>query len=231
MLKKSTISRMNPSFHWFFCIGIFAFSGITAHAQPHTTTESIRLHGSMAMGDAKLSLTLVTKGQNKLRATIQGEHHQARVHITYNQEQLWTKQSINGSESIRKLEGKEGAENLLDLLAINPEFHFKEKDGFNLNCAVFQGYKVEYTQSEKPYKDTDKHIPESLTLFEIRDGESRLIRSIRYISFQKETTPFIQPKELSLIDELTGEIVKIVIHKTDYNTPLPDFLFKLSETK
>ncbi|MDG1241258.1 MAG: hypothetical protein P8P52_01725 [Opitutae bacterium] len=226
-LNKSITRRMYLSIHRLICIGIFALGAINAHAQIHTNTESIRLHGNMSMGETNLNLTLITKGQNKLRATIRGKNHLTRAHIIHNQEQLWTKNSINGQESVRQLEGKNAAENLLDLLALNPEFHFKDRNGFDLSSPIFEGYSIEYTQSEKPNLNTGKCTPKALQLSEITDGEAHLIRSIRYISFQKKTTPFIQPKELTLTDEITGEIGKIVIHKVVYNTPLANFLFEL----
>jgi hypothetical protein len=230
MRNRSTAVRINQFIHWIIFIGVFFFGALTSLARTQPPPESIRLHASMSMGDGHLSLTLLTKGQHKLRASIQDPQHKSKVHITYNQEQLWTKPFIHGSESARKLEGTEAAENLLDLLALNPQFHFKQRDGFNLSSSALKGYKVEYTQSEKPYKETNKHVPESLKLFDISKDEPRLIRSIRYISFQKSTTPFVRPKELVLTDETTSESGTIIINEVSYNSGIPDFIFKLPES-
>jgi hypothetical protein len=230
MRKRSTTDRINQFIQWLIFISVFFFGALNSLARTQAHPESIRLHASMSMGDGHLSLTLLTKGQHRLRASIQDQQHKSKVHIIHNQEQLWTKQFINGSESIRKLEGTEAAENLLDLLALNPQFHFKQRDGFNLSSSVLEGYKVEYTQSEKPCKETNKHLPESLELFDISKDEPRLIRRIRYISFQKATTPFIQPKELVLTDERTGESGTIIISEVSYNAGIPDFIFKLPES-
>ena len=127
----------------------------------------------------------------------------------------------------RVLSGEEAATNLFDLIAINPEYHFKNIDGFNLNIPTFKAYRVELQTEAEPVEETERHRPVKALLYKEHDAGSTLVRSIEYMEFFDQADPYFQPKKISFTDVKTGDIGHITVDKIEYNIGLPSFLFEI----
>jgi hypothetical protein len=151
------------------------------------------------------------------------------VSIVLNKNTIQSIEESNLKSSVRTLKGEDAASNLLDLIALNPDYHFSGRDAYNFKIPIFEAYRLELQMEAKPFKETERYRPMKALLYEEHDAGSTLLRSIKYISFFDPTDPYFQPRELTFTDESTGEIGHISVQKVEYNVGLPDFLFDLGD--
>lgn len=198
---------------------------LQAHAQ--TFVESIQIHAEMIGDGPQLDLVSYARGQNMLRVSIHDTKKRFGTDIIYRKGKMAAiEQLAEAGVKRRALTGEEAAGNLLDMLALNPQYHFQQNNGFDLSIKLLDGYRIAYQQTDEEVNPS----PHSLKLYEIEDDGEKLLRSIEYLSLMEEITEFIQPKELRLTDETTGESGRIIVQSVEYNVGIPGFLFEISDT-
>jgi hypothetical protein len=202
----------------------------TAQVRPKAV-GSIRLHGTMAMEEAEpLSLAVFKGSDHRIRAAIFDETKIAQITLLYSGGHLLIDERTPGGRVRREAEGEEAAANLLDLIALNPDFHFENPESRAiLESPVLDGFSIRLARKEEAFADTGIFLPDHLKLFRDSGATAELIRSVYFDSFMGSLKPFPQPRKLRLVDELTGETGRIEVLSVEYNPGLPDFLFELPE--
>lgn len=219
-----------PTMKWgiLICSAIFLVSDTSLSAQVQGKPVSILIHSTIQLeGGNAFEMVLTSKEQKYIRASIRNPKKPARAHIIYNGTAIAIVGRETSKNRSRVLSGEEAVTNLFDLIALNPEHHFRKIDGFDFNIPMFQAYRVELQKEEKPIGETERYRPLKAILYKEHGAGSSLVRSIEYISFFDQTDPYFQPKKLKIVDESTGDIGHITVREVEYNIGLPDFLFKL----
>ena len=188
--------------------------------------KSIRMNGIIYDGDNHFDFSLMAKGQDKIRASIQLHNGGNKIEIIFNNGELWVRDGLDPEHITTTLSEEKAATNLLDLIALNPLHYFKERNGFKLTNQIFKNYELVYNNSGKTDESSDTAIPEYIRLYRLESNSRTLIRTIRYKDFHPETTPYLQPKEIILIDEDNGSEGCIVVTSYEYNSGIPEFLFE-----
>jgi hypothetical protein len=168
-----------------------------------------------------------SKGRKYIRASIRNPKKTAGADIIYDGKAVAIVERGSPQKRSRVLSGEEAAANLFDLIALNPEYHFKNIDGFNFNIPTFKTYRVELQREAEPFEETERYRPVKALLYESYDADSTLLRSIEYMEFFNQIDPYFQPKKISFTDAKTGEIGHIAVDKIEYNIGLPSFLFEI----
>ena len=201
-------------------------------AQIQGETISIVIHSTIQLdGDKSFEMVVSSKEQKYIRASIRNAKKTAGVDIIYDGKEIAVVERGNLESKSRFLSGEEAAANLFDLIALNPEYHFRKIDGFNFNIPTLKTYRVELQNETEPLKETERYKPAKALLYKDHDTGSTLLRSIEYISLFDQIDPYFQPKELTFTDNRTGVVGHITVHRVEYNVGLPDFLFEISREK
>jgi len=180
-------------------------------------------------GGIKLKMSTSTKEQKYIRASIHTPTKTAEATLVYNGNLVSITKESESHISSSILRGEEAAANLFDLIALNPEYHFRDREAFDFKSLVFKGYRVELQNVADPIEGTERYRPYQLMLYEVDESGETLIRSIKYLSFFDAIDPYQQPKEIVFTDESNGETGRITIQKIEYNVGLPDFLFEIDD--
>ena len=187
---------------------------------------TIQLDGD---GDKPLEMVVSSKEQIYIRASIRNPNKTAGADIIYKGKTIAIVERGTLQNKSRVLSGDEAATNLFDLIALNPEHHFREIDGFNFNIPTFKAYRIELQTEEELEKETERCRPIKALLYKEQDAVSTLVRIAEYTKFFDQTDPYFQPKELIFTDVMTGNIGHISVDKFEYNIGLPSFLFDISD--
>lgn len=217
---------------WYHYIGVIAWliGAATLQGQVRTIPESILIHSELSMESGlTLNLIVFTKEQDLIRASIHPADKSFGAVVAYDGQTVKMQEEIIDVYPTKVLEGEDAAGNLFDLIALNPEYHFRKWDGLNLDSKVLQGFRIEIQREESPIKEPETCKPISLKLFKVEELGDTLIRSTQYSQFFKNKEPYLQPKLLTFTDETTGENGTIKVKSVEYNVGLPDFLFKLPD--
>lgn len=209
----------------------FFFFGQLSSGQIPKEIRSVRIHGEMELDGRTLMLAQTTKGQNKIRASIEHKKSPTEITIYLLGERLLLEKRLHSKTTIRELSGPDAATHLLDLLAVNPSYHFRPRDGFNLGHPAFKGFSLkiereELTEAEKGDQAADSLQPiTKLQLFDDSRKTDSLIRSIRYLEHFPDGPHGRVPRKIAFTDHTTGQTGIITLHDYDYNAGLLDFLF------
>ena len=219
-----------PTMKWgiLLSLAICLVSDTSLSAQITGQPVSILTHATIHLeGGQSVRMVMTSKEQKYIRASIRNQKKTTLADIIYDGKAI----AIVVMESPQKrslvLSGEEAATNLFDLIAINPEYHFKNIDGFNLNIPTFKAYRVELQTEAEPVEETERHRPVKALLYKEHDAGSTLVRSIEYMEFFDQADPYFQPKKISFTDVKTGDIGHIAVDKIEYNIGLPSFLFEI----
>tara|TARA_X000000950_G_scaffold251960_1_gene313679 strand:- start:4845 stop:5531 length:687 start_codon:yes stop_codon:yes gene_type:complete len=219
-----------PTMKWgiLLSLAICLVSDTSLSAQITGQPVSILTHATIHLeGGQSVRMVMTSKEQKYIRASIRNQKKTTLADIIYDGKAI----AIVVMESPQKrslvLSGEEAATNLFDLIAINPEYHFKNIDGFNLNIPTFKAYRVELQTEAEPVEETERHRPVKALLYKEHDAGSTLVRSIEYMEFFDQADPYFQPKKISFTDVKTGDIGHITVDKIEYNIGLPSFLFEI----
>jgi len=208
---------------WFHCT-------LFLNGQIEAKPKSILIHSTMHTdGGIKLKMSTSTKEQKYIRASIHTPTKTAEATLVYNGNLVSITKESESHISSSILRGEEAAANLFDLIALNPEYHFRDREAFDFKSLVFKGYRVELQNVADPIEGTERYRPYQLMLYEVDESGETLIRSIKYLSFFDAIDPYQQPKEIVFTDESNGETGRITIQKIEYNVGLPDFLFEIDD--
>ena len=210
------------------CLAICLLGGTSLSAQIQGQPKSIVTHSTIQLdSENSLGMLVSSKGSKYIRASIRNPKKTAGADIIYDGKAVAIVERGSPQKRSRVLSGEEAAANLFDLIAINPEYHFKNIDGFNLNIPTFKAYRVELQTEALLVEETERYRPVKALLYKEHDAGSTLVRSIEYMEFFDQTDPYFQPKKISFTDVKTGDIGHITIDKIEYNIGLPSFLFEI----
>jgi len=221
-----------PTTSWntLLCLAICLIGHTSLSAQIQTKPISIVIHSTIQLdGDKSFEMLVSSKEQKYIRASIRNPKKTAGADIIYKGKAIAVVERGTLQTTARVLSGAEAAANLFDLIALNPEYHFKNIDGFNFNIPTFKAYHVELQTEAETIKETERYRPKKALLYKGHDADGTLVRTIEYIKFFDQTDPYFQPKELTFTDVSTGVIGHITVDKFEYNIGLPSFLFEIGD--
>lgn len=193
--------------------------------------RSIRVHGEMELNGRTLNLSQSIKGQDRIRATIQAKSGQANVTVFLIGEKILLEEDLPDKKRVRQLSGSDAATHLLDLLALNPEYHFRRTEGFDLRHPALKGFSLKIRREEIPDPDSRSQANQQMQpiaqiqLFDDSRKKDTLIRSIRYLERFPEGPHGRSPRKIEFIDHTTGATGTITLNEYEYNAGLLDFLF------
>lgn len=219
-----------PTMKWgiLLSLAICLVSDTSLSAQITGQPVSILTHANIHLeGGQSVRMVITSKEQKYIRASIRNQKKTTLADIIYDGKAIAIVAMESPQKRSRVLSGEEAATNLFDLIAINPEYHFKNIGGFNLNIPTFKAYRVELQTEAEPVEETERHRPVKALLYKEHDAGSTLVRSIEYMEFFDQADPYFQPKKISFTDVKTGDIGHITVDKIEYNIGLPSFLFEI----
>ena len=219
-----------PTMKWgiLLSLAICLVSDTSLSAQITGQPVSILTHANIHLeGGQSVRMVMTSKEQKYIRASIRNQKKTTLADIIYDGKAIALVVMESPQKRSLVLSGEEAATNLFDLIAINPEYHFKNIDGFNLNIPTFKAYRVELQTEAEPVEETERHRPVKALLYKEHDAGSTLVRSIEYMEFFDQADPYFQPKKISFTDVKTGDIGHITVDKIEYNIGLPSFLFEI----
>ena len=222
------MDSQNTKRNTLLCLAICLLGGTSLSAQVQGQPISIVTHSSIHLdGENSFGMLVSIKGRKYIRASIRNPKKTAGADIIYDGKAVAIVERGSPQKRSRVLSGEEAAANLFDLIALNPEYHFKNIDGFDFNIPTFKTYRVELQREAEPFEETERYRPVKALLYESYDADSTLLRSIEYMEFFNQIDPYFQPKKISFTDAKTGEIGHIAVDKIEYNIGLPSFLFEI----
>jgi len=224
------MDSQNTKRNTLLCLAICLLGGTSLSAQVQGQPISIVTHSSIHLdGENSFGMLVSIKGRKYIRASIRNPKKTAGADIIYDGKAVAIVERGSPQKRSRVLSGEEAAANLFDLIALNPEYHFKNIDGFNFNIPTFKAYHVELQTEAETIKETERYRPKKALLYKGHDADGTLVRTIEYIKFFDQTDPYFQPKELTFTDVSTGVIGHITVDKFEYNIGLPSFLFEIGD--
>ena len=212
------------------CLAISLIGDSSLCAQIQAEPISIVIHSTIQLnGHEPFEMLISTKEQKYIRASVRNPKKTAGADIIYNGKAIAVVERGTPQSKSRFVSGDEAATDLFDLIALNPEYHFRKIDGFNFNIPTFKAYRVELQTEVEPVKETERYRPVKALLYKEQDAVSTLVRIAEYTKFFDQSDPYFQPKELTYTDITTGDIGHITVDKIEYNVGLPSFLFDISD--
>ena len=222
------MDSQNTGWSTLICLAICLLAGTSLSAQVQGQPISIVTHSTIQLdSENSFGMLISSKGRKYIRASIRNPKKTAGADIIYNGKTVAIVERGSPQKRSRVLSGEEAAANLFDLIALNPEYHFKNIDGFNFNIPTFKTYRVELQREAEPFEETERYRPVKALLYKEHDAGSTLLRSIEYMEFFNQIDPYFQPKKISYTDAKTGDIGHITVDKIEYNIGLPIFLFEI----
>ena len=210
------------------CLVICLVSNTYLSAQIKGQPVSILIHSNMHLeGGHSVRMVVTIKEHKYIRASIRNPNKTTGADIICDGKEVAIVERGSPQSRSRVLSGEEAATSLFDLIALNPEYHFKNIDGFDFNIPTFRAYRVELQTEAEPVEETERYRPVKALLYKEHDAGSTLVRSIEYIEFFDQIDPYFQPKELTFNEAGTGVIGHITVDKIEYNIGLPSFLFDI----
>lgn len=214
---------------WSAILLVAFFSASLLSAQVKEPVRSIRVHGEMKAGERSLNLVQIVKSQNQIRSSIIAADGVSKVTMFFANDAITLEENLAGERTIRRLSGADAAAYLLDLLALNPEYHFPSKGGFDLQHPIFDGYSVRVQRG--PAEDTadEDQLIREIHLIDPSNEEDPVIRTIRYEAYLPADNFGRAPASITFIDNTNGDTGKVRLKEYRYNVGLPDFLFAAPE--
>lgn len=192
--------------------------------------DSIRIHATTITENSKLPLTLVTKRDAGIRATIHIPGKLTRAVVLFDGDKIHLIQELTEEGSIKELNGNDAAVNLFEMLMITPEFHFNSEE-LGYQTSILDQYKVELLRDEIATPADNEQQPSVANLYIKTDSQLKLLRTIKYIDFfKKKDSPYYQPKKITFTDHTNASSGEIIINEVSYNSGIPDFIFKLPKS-
>ena len=212
------------------CLAICLIVDTSLSAQTQAEPISIIIHSTIKLnGHEPFEMLVSSKEQKYIRASVRNPKKTAGADIIYNGKAIAIVERGTPKNKSRVVSGDEAATDLFDLIALNPEHHFRKIDGFNFNIPTFKAYRVELQTEVVLVKETERYRPAKALLYKEQDSVSALVRIAEYTEFFNQTDPYFQPKELTFTDIKTGDIGHVTVDKIEYNVGLPSFLFDISD--
>ena len=192
--------------------------------------DSIRIHATNITENSKLPLTLVTKRDAGIRATVHIPGKLTRAVVLFDGDKIHLIQELTEEGSIQELNGNDAAVNLFEMLMITPEFHFNSEE-LGYQTSILDQYKVELLRDEIATPTGNEQQPSVANLYIKTDSQLKLLRTIKYVEFfKKRDSPYYQPKKIKFTDHTNTSSGEIIINEVSYNSGIPDFIFKLPKS-
>jgi hypothetical protein len=180
---------------------------------------------STSFNDVELELSVVTKKDAGIRATVfspSGSHD--AIILFDNKDIYFTRREGTKPEAYIQLSRRQAAENLFQMLALNPWLHFPDGK-LNLDCPALDSYIIVFDYILK-----DNHLlPTTMYLFELADEKKNLISTIKFVDFFTEHTNLLQPKLLRVTDHTNQLTGKVTVKNFTYNLGIGDYIFDAHE--
>ena len=202
------------------------FPAAVLTAQFQDPIRSIRLHGEMAVQGRSLNLAQITKSQDKIRASITAPNGVSKITIYFANDKIVSERNPANTQVVREIKGTDAAAHLLDLLALNPEFHFDPKDGFDLQHPLLEAYSVRIRRDQGVNTTGENPLVREIQLIDPSGEGDPVIRTIRYEDYFPADEYGQAPRTITFTDNTTGEGGTIHLKAYTYNVGLPDFLFE-----
>ena len=173
----------------------------------------------------ELEVKLITKKKKGIRASIFSEDGVANSVLIFDQHKLYLL-TKDGYKKLRSKEifDREAAENLFQMLALNPWLHFPDGT-LALRSPILDHFHIIYDCD----RDYEYPKPRQMQLYATGANESTLLSTIEFINFFDENTPYLQPKTLRVTDHTTETIGTVEVENFSYNEGLADYLFQSPE--
>lgn len=203
---------------WLAVLAGFEDPSIGDSSGQYTTVAN---HVTTRFSNIELELFVITKKDAGIRVTIFSPKQEPDALIIFDEKELYlsSKDGVH-PEVTTKLSGLEAAENLFQMLALNPWIHFPEGK-LKHECPVLEDYTIvfDYTLENEIFK------PIEMRLYQIDPMKDKLVSTIRFVEFFSSSANLFQPKILQVIDhrkQISGEVF---VKNFTYNLSLSDFLF------
>ncbi len=200
-------------------------------AQLAEPVRSIRVHGEMSADGRTLSISQATKGQKQIRTSVQAPDGQTTVTTYFADGKIVLAEDLPDRKTVRTLAGADAAAYLLDLLALNPEYHLRP-GSFNRTHPLFEGFSLDIqwidvvpALNPPPAGDAPKIIKQ-IRLVDHSSREQRVIRTIDYLERFPKGPHGWNPRKIQFIDKTTGKSGLITLEAYDFNSGLLDFFFQ-----
>jgi len=189
---------------------------------------SMRVHGVLKRGGTELGLSVVKKGQGRMRASVAERASSDKLVFLYRGGRLHAiRGSAEGERRVRRLRGDAAARKLFDLVALTPDFHFREKGGFDFSAGVFRGYEVELRRTSPAEGETGPGRPKTASLAKRGDGGRSVLRRATYKRSADFGGPRPVPAEIVFREPGDPAPGTLVVESVQYNPGVPDFVFDL----
>lgn len=185
--------------------------------------KTVTNHVTTHFNDIELELSVVTKKNAGIRATVFSPSQKDDALILFDEKEVYlSKKSGINTKAYTKLSGQEAAENLFQMLALNPWIHFPDGK-LKYNSPALEDYLIVFDYILK-----DKNVkPTEMRLYEMAPVKDKLISTIRFVEFFSPDTNLFQPKTLLVLDQANQISGEVHIKNYNYNLGLGDFLFKV----
>ncbi len=170
----------------------------------------------------ELELSVITKKDAGIRATVFSPTQKPDALILFDEKELYLS-SKNGihPEVYTKLSGQEAAENLFQMLALNPWLHFPNGE-LELRSPILDEYRIVLEHN----LDNSHLEPIQMHLYHTVAEEPNLLSTIEFVDFFKDSGPQLQPKTLRVTDHTASTVGKVHIKNFAYNKGVADYLFE-----
>lgn len=200
-------------------------------AQLAEPVRSIRVHGEMSADGRTLSISQATKGQKQIRASVQAPDGRTTVTTYFADGKIVLAENLADRKTVRTLAGADAAAYLLDLLALNPEYHLRP-GRFDRTHPLFEGFSLDIQWVDAPPASnpaaatSSSQIIGQIRLIDQSDGEQRIISTIHYLERFPKGPHGWNPRKIQFLDNTTGRSGLITLEAYDFNSGLLDFLFQ-----
>ena len=207
-------------FFWLFTLLCHSGIGYPLKARE---IKTITNHVTTRFNGIELELSVVTKKDAGIRVTVFSPSQKHAALILFDEKEVYlSKRSGIDTKAYTKLSGQEAAENLFQMLALNPWIHFPDGK-LKYNSPALEDYRIVFDYILK-----DKNVkPTGMRLYEMAPAKDKLISTIRFVEFFSQNINLFQPKTLLVLDQVNQRSGEVHIKNYNYNQGLGDFLFNV----
>ena len=172
-----------------------------------------------------VSLKVLKKGRHWIRATVTKRNRNSESILYFRKESLDVINRLPEGIRTKKLSPMETASNLIDLMALNPIFHFGQQHKYSFKSPELANFKVRIDREPPEYNQSLGMI-RSIRLIHSQNKSQSVVRTIRFKHAKFDGDGNFHPHTLRFLDEQSQDVGKVIVQRIDYNLGLPDFLFE-----
>lgn len=164
-----------------------------------------------------------------MKMVIFDEERTAKISILFSSNKIYATTIKEERTNSRLLNKEESALYLFDMMAVNPNYHFRNNKDQSITIPTFDGYAVIVNFDDSLQTDQGVSIPESMELFRIQGEDKILIRRVHYKNFHQPHGILLRPKEMLFYDVIRERKGEVYLEQFEYNSVVPDFIFELPD--